>query len=59
MSASVVRKKIIIKPSYNYEFLKNTVEKRLNKLYPSSDLEKKMLDYDLDIEEEFLKQIDN
>lgn len=58
MIKTAQKKVIIIKPSYNYDILRLNIEKKLNKLYPSSDLYKLELDYDLNIDDEFQKQID-
>lgn len=57
MSSSVQKRTIVIK-NRSYETLKKKVEEKLNKLYPSSNLESLELDYDFDIEEEYQKQID-
>tara|TARA_B100001093_G_scaffold517993_2_gene601292 strand:- start:544 stop:1002 length:459 start_codon:yes stop_codon:yes gene_type:complete len=57
MSSSVQKRTIVIK-NRSYETLKKKVEEKLNKLYPSSNLESLELDYDFNIEEEYKKHID-
>ena len=58
MSTTSQKKIIYVKQTFNPELLKQKIEKKLEKLYPVSDLLVKELEYDFDIDEEFKKQID-